>query len=90
MSPPTNFIDEVWDFSPFQSDEGDTLFVFSAEREGTLTSSTLDELVARTSQLTGLSIPVHPDMLERDVILYLVTKGIDTRTILDCLGQTRD
>ena len=62
-------------------------FVFSTERGGPLSRSTVNKLVERAGQNAGLSFPVHPHMLRHACGFYLANKGVDTRTIQDYLGH---
>ncbi len=62
-------------------------FVFSTERGGPLSRSTVNKLVERTGQRAGISFPVHPHMLRHACGFYLADRGVDTRTIQDYLGH---
>ncbi len=62
-------------------------FVFSTERGGPLSRSTVNKLVERAGQLAGISFPVHPHMLRHACGFYLANRGVDTRTIQDYLGH---
>ncbi len=62
-------------------------FVFSTERGGPLSRSTVNKLVERAGQLAGISFPVHPHMLRHACGFYLADRGVDTRTIQDYLGH---
>lgn len=65
----------------------DTLFLFTTERGGPLTRSTVSKLISRAGQAAGLSFPVHPHMLRHGTGFYLANKGIPTRTIQAYLGH---
>ena len=62
-------------------------FVFSTERGGPLSRSTVNKLVERAGRLAGISFPVHPHMLRHACGFYLANRGVDTRTIQDYLGH---
>jgi len=62
-------------------------FVFSTERGGPLTRSTVNKLVERAGRESGTTFPVHPHMLRHACGFYLANKGVDTRTIQDYLGH---
>ena len=65
----------------------DTPFVFTTERGGPLTRSTVSKLISRAGQKAALSFPVHPHMLRHGTGYYLANKGIPTRTIQAYLGH---
>ncbi len=64
-----------------------TPFVFTTERGGPLTRSTVSKLISRAGQAAGLSLPVHPHMLRHGTGYYLANKGVPTRTIQAYLGH---
>jgi type 1 fimbriae regulatory protein FimB/type 1 fimbriae regulatory protein FimE len=65
----------------------DTPFVFTTERGGPLTRSTVSKLLARAGQKAGLAFPAHPHMLRHGTGYYLANKGVPTRTIQAYLGH---
>ena len=65
----------------------DTPFLFTTERGGPLTRSTVSKLIARAGQNAGVTFPVHPHMLRHGTGYYLANKGIPTRTIQAYLGH---
>ena len=65
----------------------DTPFLFTTERGGPLTRSTVSKLLSRAGQEAGLPFPVHPHMLRHGTGYYLANKGIPTRTIQAYLGH---
>lgn len=65
----------------------DAPFVFTTERGGPLTRSTVSKLIARAGQNGELPFPVHPHMLRHGTGYYLANKGIPTRTIQAYLGH---
>ena len=65
----------------------DSPFVFTTERGGPLTRSTMSKLVARAGENAGIGFPVHPHMLRHATGFYLANKGVPTRTIQAYLGH---
>ena len=70
-----------------QREYPDSPFVFTTERGGPLTRSTVSKLTARAGDNAGLGFPVHPHMLRHATGFYLANKGIPTRTIQAYLGH---
>ena len=68
-------------------DYPDTPFLFTTERGGPLTRSTVSKLISRAGQKAELGFPVHPHMLRHGTGYYLANKGIPTRTIQAYLGH---
>ncbi len=62
-------------------------YVFTTERKGPLTGSTIRKLVARAGQFAGLPFPVHPHMLRHACGYKLANDGHDTRAIQHYLGH---
>lgn len=62
-------------------------YVFTSERGGRMTDSTVRKLVARAGKLAGLGFPVHPHMLRHAAGYRLVNDGQDTRAIQHYLGH---
>jgi type 1 fimbriae regulatory protein FimB/type 1 fimbriae regulatory protein FimE len=62
-------------------------FLFTTERGGPMTRSTVSKLLSRAGQESGLPFPVHPHMLRHGTGYYLANKGIPTRTIQAYLGH---
>ena len=62
-------------------------FLFTTERRGPLTRSTVSKLLSRAGREAGLPFPVHPHMLRHGTGFYLANKGIPTRTIQAYLGH---
>ena len=52
----------------------DTPFVFTTERGGPLTRSTVSKLISRAGQDAGFAFPAHPHMLRHGTGYYLATK----------------
>jgi len=65
----------------------DTPYVFTTERGGPLTRSTVSKLISRAGLDAGLAFPVHPHMLRHGTGYYLANKGVPTRTIQAYLGH---
>ena len=79
--------DELRLLRRLQREYPDTPFVFTTERGGPLTRSTVSKLIARAGQNAGIRFPVHPHMLRHGTGYYLANKGIPTRTIQAYLGH---
>lgn len=65
----------------------DNPFLFTTERGGPLTRSTVSKLLSRAGQEANLPLAVHPHMLRHGTGYYLANKGIPTRTIQAYLGH---
>ncbi len=65
----------------------DSSYVFSSERKGPLTTSTLRKIVARAGRFAELPFPVHPHMLRHACGYKLANDGHDTRAIQHYLGH---
>ncbi len=65
----------------------DSPYVFTTERRGPLTTSTVRKIVARAGQRAGLPFPVHPHMLRHACGYKLANDGHDTRSIQHYLGH---
>jgi site-specific recombinase XerD len=70
-----------------QADHQDCGYVFTSERHGRMTDSTVRKLVARAGKSAGLGFPVHPHMLRHATGYKLVNDGQDTRAIQHYLGH---
>lgn len=62
-------------------------YVFTTERGGPLTTSTVRKLITRAGQLAGIGFPVHPHMLRHGTGFKLANDGHDTRAIQHYLGH---
>jgi type 1 fimbriae regulatory protein FimE len=62
-------------------------YVFTTERHGPLTDSTVRKLVGRAGQEAGFAFPVHPHMLRHACGYKLANDGHDTRAIQHYLGH---
>jgi type 1 fimbriae regulatory protein FimB/type 1 fimbriae regulatory protein FimE len=62
-------------------------YIFTTERGGPLTTSTMRKLVARAGQAAALPFPVHPHMLRHAAGFKLANDGHDTRSIQHYLGH---
>lgn len=71
-----------------QRDQGSSSpFVFTTERGGPLTTSTVRKLVQRAGETAGLGFPVHPHMLRHATGYKLANDGQDTRAIQLYMGH---
>ena len=88
-SPATHPIegDELRLLRRLQRERPNTPFVFTTERGGPLTRSTMSKLISRAGEEAGLPFPVHPHMLRHGTGYYLANKGVPTRTIQAYLGH---
>ena len=62
-------------------------YVFSTERDGPMTTSTVRKLVARAGERAKLPFPVHPHMLRHACGYKLANDGHDTRALQHYLGH---
>ena len=62
-------------------------YVFSTERKGPLTTSTVRKLITRAGNNAGLPFPVHPHMLRHACGYKLANERQDTRAIQHYLGH---
>lgn len=62
-------------------------YVFTTERRGPLTTSTVRKLIARAGRKARLPFPVHPHMLRHATGFKLANDGQDTRAIQHYLGH---
>ena len=62
-------------------------YVFSTERGGPMTTSTVRKIVARAGELAKLPFPVHPHMLRHACGYKLANEGHDTRALQHYLGH---
>jgi type 1 fimbriae regulatory protein FimB/type 1 fimbriae regulatory protein FimE len=70
-----------------QRDYPKSSYIFSTERRGPLTDSTVRKMVARAGAAAGLEFPVHPHMLRHAAGYKLANDGQDTRAIQHYLGH---
>ena len=70
-----------------QRDYPNSLYIFTGERKGPLTDSTVRKMVARAGTAAGLEFPVHPHMLRHAAGYKLANDGQDTRSIQHYLGH---
>jgi len=70
-----------------QRDYPNSPYVFTTERKGPLTDSTVRKMVARAGAIAGLPFPVHPHMLRHAAGYKLAQDGRDTRSIQHYLGH---
>jgi len=62
-------------------------YVFSTERKGPMTTSTVRKLIARAGEQAKLPFPVHPHMLRHACGYKLANEGHDTRALQHYLGH---
>lgn len=62
-------------------------YVFSTERKGPLTPSSVRHIVKRAGEKAALGLPVHPHMLRHACGYKLANDGHDTRAIQHYLGH---
>lgn len=88
-SPATHPIegDELRLLRRLQREHPDSPYIFTTERGGPLTRSTVSKLIARAGQVAGVMFPVHPHMLRHGTGYFLANKGVPTRTIQAYLGH---
>jgi len=65
----------------------DSPYVFSSERKGPLTGSSVRKIVARAGKKADIPFPVHPHMLRHACGYKLANDGQDTRAIQHYLGH---
>jgi len=70
-----------------QRDYPNSPYIFTGERKGPLTDSTVRKMVARAGAAAGLEFPVHPHMLRHAAGYKLANDGQDTRAIQHYLGH---
>ena len=79
--------DELRLLRRLQREYPDSPFVFTTERGGPLTRSTVSKLITRAGQNADIGFPAHPHMLRHGTGYYLANKGVPTRTIQEYLGH---
>ena len=62
-------------------------FIFTTERKGPLTASTVRKMVARAGVNAGINFPIHPHMLRHSTGYKLANDGQDTRSIQHYMGH---
>lgn len=70
-----------------QRDYPNSPYIFTGERKGPLTNSTVRKMVARAGTVAGLEFPIHPHMLRHAAGYKLANDGQDTRAIQHYLGH---
>jgi type 1 fimbriae regulatory protein FimB/type 1 fimbriae regulatory protein FimE len=66
---------------------GKSPYVFTTERKGPLTASTVRKMVARAGINASIDFPVHPHMLRHSAGYKLANDGQDTRSIQHYMGH---
>jgi type 1 fimbriae regulatory protein FimB/type 1 fimbriae regulatory protein FimE len=64
-----------------------TPYVFTTERRGTMTGSSVRKIITRAGDLANLGFPVHPHLLRHACGFKLANEGHDTRAIQHYLGH---
>lgn len=70
-----------------QRDYPNSPYVFSGERKGPLTPSSVRKIMARAGTAAKIGFPVHPHMLRHAAGYKLANDGQDTRAIQHYLGH---
>jgi type 1 fimbriae regulatory protein FimE len=70
-----------------QREYGKSPYVFTTERKGPLTGSTVRKMIARAGINAGIDFPIHPHMLRHSTGYKLANDGQDTRAIQLYLGH---
>lgn len=70
-----------------QRDYPNCPYVFTGERKGPLTPSSVRKIVARAGEAAKIGFPVHPHMLRHAAGYKLANDGQDTRAIQHYLGH---
>jgi integrase len=66
---------------------GNSPYVFTTERKGPLTASTVRKMIARAGIRAGIEFPIHPNMLRHSTGYKLANDGQDTRSIQHYMGH---
>ncbi len=66
---------------------GTSPYVFTTERRGAMTDSSVRKIIARAGEQAKLGFPVHPHMLRHACGFKLANEGHDTRAIQHYLGH---
>ncbi|MCB1751043.1 MAG: tyrosine-type recombinase/integrase [Gammaproteobacteria bacterium] len=67
--------------------EASSPYVFTTERGGPITSSTVRKMVVRAGKAAGIPFPVHPHQLRHGCGFKLANDGHDTRSLQHYLGH---
>ncbi len=78
---------EIRALRQLQRDYPNSAYVFSTERKGPLTASTVQKIIARAGKLADIPFPIHPHMLRHACGYKLANDGHDTRAIQHYLGH---
>ena len=77
---------EIRDLRRLKREYGQSPFVFTTERKGPITSSTVRKMIARAGINAGIDFPIHPHMLRHSTGYKLANDGQDTRSIQHYMG----
>jgi site-specific recombinase XerD len=79
--------DEILSLRKILREYQESDFVFSSERQGTLTQRSVHHIIARAGDAAGIKFPVHPHMLRHSKGHQLANRGEDTRAIQAYMGH---
>ena len=65
----------------------DNPYLFTTERKGPVTASTVRKMLARAGEKAAIGFPVHPHMLRHSTGYKLANDGQDTRAIQHYMGH---
>ena len=66
---------------------GNSSYIFTTERRGAMTDSSVRKIIARAGEQAKLGFPAHPHMLRHACGFKLANEGHDTRAIQHYLGH---
>lgn len=78
---------EIRDLRRLRREYDQSPFVFTTERKGPITSSTVRKIIARSGINAGFDFPIHPHMLRHATGFKLANDGQDTRSIQHYMGH---
>ena len=78
---------ETRDLRRLRRENSKSPYVFTTERKGPLTASTVRKMVARAGINAGIDFPIHPHMLRHSAGYKLANDGQDTRSIQHYMGH---
>jgi len=78
---------ETRDLRRLQRENCKSPYVFTTERKGPLTASTVRKMVSRAGVNAGIGFPIHPHMLRHSAGYKLANDGQDTRAIQHYMGH---
>jgi type 1 fimbriae regulatory protein FimE len=78
---------EIRDLRRLKREYDQSPFVFTTERKGPITSSTVRKMITRSGINAGIDFPIHPHMLRHSTGFKLANDGQDTRSIQHYMGH---